>query len=346
MNLRKLRIAVIGVGHIGKEHTRIYSDMSDVNLTGIVDISKKQGEVVAQRYNTKYFSSYKEILNKIDAASVVVPTKFHYEITKELLKNGIHVLVEKPMTGTISEAEELISISRRNNTVLQPGYIERFNPAIQAIQKLNVSLKFIECHRLSPFTFRSADIGVVLDLMIHDIDIILYLSKSKVKKIDAVGVNILSNKEDIANARIQFENGCVANITASRVSFTPMRKIRLFSEDSYISLDYQKQEAIIYKKSPKLTLKSIKMEDTDVSTIKDLKNFVFGDLLKIERIKMDNQEPLKKELESFVNCIRNGKIPVVSGEEGIEAIKTATIIRNEIKKNLKMADISVLEETV
>ena len=346
MNLGKLKIAVIGVGHLGKEHTRIYSEMPDVSLTGIVDISKEVGEAAAKRYNTKYYSSYKEILNKVDAVSVVVPTKSHYEITKDLLKNGIHVLVEKPMTGTIHEAEDLIRLSKGNDTILQAGYIERFNPAIQAVQSLNVSIKFIECHRLSPFTFRSADIGVVLDLMIHDIDIILYLSKSKIKKIDAVGVNVISNKEDIANARIQFENGCVANITASRVSFEPMRKIRLFSEDSYISLDYQKQEAIIYKKSPKLTLKSINVEDTDVSTIKDLKNFVFGDLLKIERIKMDNQEPLKKELESFVNCVRSGETPVVSGEEGIKAIRVAADIKNEIKKNLELAKINVSEEIV
>ncbi|MHC4182076.1 MAG: Gfo/Idh/MocA family protein [Planctomycetota bacterium] len=346
MNSGKLKIAVIGVGHLGKEHARIYSDMPDVSLAGIVDTSKERGEEAAQRYSTKYYSSYKEILDKVNAVSVAVPTKSHYEIAKELLKNGISVLVEKPMTGTVSEAEELIRLSKSNNTVLQPGYVERFNPAIQAIQKLDVSLKFIECHRLSPFTFRSADISVVLDLMIHDIDIILYLSKSKVKKIDAVGVNVISNKEDIANARIQFENGCVANITASRVSFEPMRKIRLFSEDSYISLDYQKQEAMIYKKSPKLTLKSINVEDKDISTIKDLKSFVFGDLLKIERIKMDNQEPLKKEIESFVNCIKNGKNPVVSGEEGLKAIKTASIIKDEIEKNLELASVNVSEGIV
>ena len=338
--MEKLKIAVIGTGHLGKEHARIYSEIPEVSLAGVVDIDNNKGKAVAQRCNTKYYSSFKEILNKVDAASVVVPTKSHYEITKELLKNGIHVLVEKPMTGTVSEAEDLIKLSKETSTILQPGYIERFNPAIEAIQKLDISLKFIECHRLSPFTFRSADIGVVLDLMIHDIDIILDLSKSKVKKIDAVGVGVISDKEDIANARIQFENGCVANITASRVSFEPMRKIRLFSENSYISLDYHKQEAIIYRKSPELTPKSIITENTDVSTIKDLKGFVFGDLLKIERIKMNNQEPLKKELESFVSCINNGEQPVVSGEDGIKAIKAATIINEEINKNLKLANVS------
>ncbi len=338
--MEKLKIAVIGTGHLGKEHARIYSEMPEVNLVGVVDTNKDTGEAVAQRCKTKYYSSFEEILNKVDVASVVVPTKSHYEVTKALLNNGIHALVEKPMTGTVSEAEDLIRLSQQNSVILQPGYIERFNPALEAIKKLDVSLKFIECHRLSPFTFRSADIGVVLDLMIHDIDIILYLSKSKVKRIDAVGVNVIADKEDIANARIQFENGCVANITASRVSFEPMRRIRLFSENSYISLDYQKQEALIYRKSPKLTLKSIDTESKGVSNITDLKNFSFGDMLKIEQIKMNNQEPLKKELESFIDCIKNGKQPVVSGEEGIKAIKTAAVIRDEINKSLKLANIN------
>ena len=344
--MEKLKVAVIGTGHLGKEHARIYSEIPAVSLVGVVDTNKDTGEAVARRCKTRYYSSVKEILNKVDVASVVVPTKSHYEITKDLLNNGIHVLVEKPMTGTVSEAEDLIKLSQQSSTILQPGYIERFNPALEAIKKLDVSLKFIECHRLSPFTLRSADIGVVLDLMIHDIDIILYLSKSKVKKIDAVGVNVIADKEDIANARIQFENGCVANITASRVSFEPMRRIRLFSENSYISLDYQKQEALIYKKSPKLTLKSIDAESKGVSSILDLKNFSFGDMLKIERIKMDNQEPLRKELESFIDCVKNGKQPVVSGEEGIEAIKIADIIREEINKNLKLANVNTSGETV
>ena len=344
--MEKLKVAVIGAGHLGKEHSRIYSEMPEVSLVGVVDTDKDAGEAVAQRCKTRYYSSFKEILDKVDVASVVVPTKSHYGITKELINNGIHVLVEKPMTGTVSEAEDLIKLGRQNSVILQPGYIERFNPALEAIKKLDVSLKFIECHRLSPFTFRSADIGVVLDLMIHDIDIILYLSKSKVKKIDAVGVNVIADKEDIANARIQFEDGCVANITASRVSFEPMRRIRLFSENSYISLDYQKQEALIYKKSPKLTLKSIDIENKGVSNITDLKNFSFGDMLKIERIKMNNQEPLRKELESFIDCVKNGKQPVVSGEEGIEAIKIADVIREEINKNLKLANINMSEEAV
>ncbi|OHB84496.1 MAG: hypothetical protein A3J73_01265 [Planctomycetes bacterium RIFCSPHIGHO2_02_FULL_38_41] len=334
--MHRLKVAVVGVGHLGKEHARVYAEMPGVELFSVVDIQRKQAEKVAQQYNTRYFLNYKDIIDKIQAVSIAVPTKSHYAIAKDFLQHGVHVMIEKPMTGTVLEARELIDISKARGLVLQAGYIERFNPAIAAIKRLSVNPRFIECHRLSPFTFRSADIGVVLDLMIHDIDILLYITNSKVKKFDAVGVNVISDKEDIANVRIQFQNGCVANVTASRVSITPMRKIRLFSEDSYISIDYQKKDALIYKKSPELTLKSLNICDTNVSTIADLKSYVFGDLLKIEHIKMDDYEPLKKELESFVDCIVNHKEPVVSGEEGLRAIEVANDILREIEKNLKI----------
>ncbi|HHT9104432.1 MAG TPA: Gfo/Idh/MocA family protein [Candidatus Wujingus californicus] len=342
--MHRLKVAVVGVGHLGKEHARVYAEMPGVELLGVVDIQRKQAEKVAQQYNTGYFLNYKDITDKVQAVSIAVPTKSHYAIAKDFLQHGVHVMIEKPMTGTVLEARELIDISKSKGLVLQAGYIERFNPAIAAIKRLSVNPKFIECHRLSPFTFRSADIGVVLDLMIHDIDILLYITNSKVKKFDAVGVNVISDKEDIANVRVQFQNGCVANVTASRVSITPMRKIRLFSEDSYISIDYQKKDALIYKKSPELTLKSLNISDTNVSTIADLKSYVFGDLLKIEHIKMDDYEPLKKELESFVDCIVSHKEPVVSGEEGLRAIEVANDILREIEKNLKITQMSCAED--
>jgi len=342
--MHRLKVAVVGVGHLGKEHARVYAEMPGVELFGVVDIQRKQAEKVAQQYNTGYFLNYKDIIDKVHAVSIAVPTKSHYAIAKDFLQHGVHVMIEKPMTGTVLEARELIDISKVKGLVLQAGYIERFNPAIAAIKRLSVNPKFIECHRLSPFTFRSADIGVVLDLMIHDIDILLYITNSKVKKFDAVGVNVISDKEDIANVRVQFQNGCVANVTASRVSITPMRKMRLFSEDSYISIDYQKKDALIYKKSPELTLKSLNISDTNVSTIADLKSYVFGDLLKIEHIKMDDYEPLKKELESFVDCIVNHKEPVVSGEEGLRAIEVANDILREIEKNLKITQMSCKED--
>lgn len=338
--MQKLRTAVVGVGHLGKEHARIYKKLSEVELVGVVDIQAKQAEKIAQLYDTRSFLNYRDIIDKVDAVSIAVPTKSHYPIAKEFLQHGVHVMIEKPMTGTVPEARELIEISKEKNIVLQAGYIERFNPAIIAIKKLLIKPKFIECHRLSPFTFRSADIGVVLDLMIHDIDIILHITGSRVKKFDAVGVNVISDKEDIANVRIQFMNGCVANVTASRVSLTPMRKMRLFSEDSYISIDYQKKDALIYKKSPELTLKKLNISGMDVSTIADLKSYVFGDLLKIEHIKMDDDEPLKKELESFVKCVIERNEPIVSGEEGLKAIEVANDILHEIEKNLKLIHMS------
>ncbi|NUO07428.1 MAG: Gfo/Idh/MocA family oxidoreductase [Candidatus Brocadia sp.] len=344
--MHRLKVAVIGVGHLGKEHARVYTELPEVELVGVVDIQRKQAEKIAQQYNTQCFSNYKDIIGKVAAVSIAVPTKSHYAIAKDFLQHGVHVMLEKPMTGTVSEARELIGISKARGVVLQVGYIERFNPAIAAIKKLSIKPRFIECHRLSPFTFRSADIGVVLDLMIHDIDIILHITGSQVKKFDAVGVNVISDKEDIANVRIQFQNGCVANITASRVSLTSMRKMRLFSEDSYISIDYQKKDALIYKKSPKLTLKALNISEMDVSTIADLKSYVFGDLLKIEHIKMDDCEPLKKELESFVDCILEHKEPVVSGEDGLKAIQVANDILCEIEKNLKLAHNTVMEDKI
>lgn len=344
--MSRLKVAVVGVGHLGKEHARVYAELPGVELIGVVDIQRKQAEKIAQQYNTQCFTNHREIIDKVAAVSIAVPTKSHYIIAKEFLKHGVHVMIEKPMTGTVLEARELIGISKANRLVLQVGYIERFNPAIAAIKKLSINPRFIECHRLSPFTFRSADIGVVLDLMIHDLDIILHITGSKVKKFDAVGVNVISDKEDIANVRIQFQNGCVANVTASRVSLASMRKMRLFSQDSYISIDYQKKDALIYKKSPELTLKALNISEMDVSTIADLKSYVFGDLLKIEHIKMDDCEPLKKELESFVDCILEHKEPVVSGEDGLKAIQVANDILCEIEKNLKLAHNTVMEDKI
>ncbi len=342
--MSRLKVAVVGVGHLGKEHARVYAELPGVELVGVVDINSKQAEKIAKQHNARYFLNHKDVIDKVEAVSIAVPTRSHYAIAKEFLQHGVHVMIEKPMTGTVPDARELIGISKAKGVVLQAGYIERFNPVIVAIKKLSINPRFIECHRLSPFTFRSADIGVVLDLMIHDIDIILHITGSHVKKFDAVGVNVISDKEDIANVRIQFKNGCVANVTASRVSLMPMRKMRLFSEDSYISIDYQKKDAMIYKKSPELTLKKLNISEMDVSTIADLKGYVFGDLLKIEHIKMDGDyEPLKKELESFVNCVVEHKEPVVSGEEGLKAIEVANDILCEIERNRNLAHTPVTE---
>lgn len=337
MSGKKLEIAVVGVGHLGKEHARVYSRLPNAELVGVVDIDEERGKAVAKRVGTEFFPSAEALGNRASAVSVVVPTSAHSEVASYFLDKGIPVMLEKPMAGDLDEAEALVDLSIKSKTLLQVGYVERFNPVVKAVEEYPMVPRFIECHRLSNFNFRTKDTGVILDLMVHDIDIILHLAKSPVKRIEAVGTKIISSKEDIANARITFENGCVANITASRVSFRPMRKIRLFSENVYISLDYEKQEAIIYKKSPKLTIDSLNLQGLNVKSLIDLKNYDFGNLLEIKHIKMENQEePLKKELESFINCVLNNSKPAVSGQEGLNALRVATEVLKKAEENWKV----------
>jgi len=332
--MKTIRTAVIGVGHMGKEHARVYHNMPDVELVGIAELDEKRGKKVARKCRTQLYADYRDLMGKVDAVSIAVPTSHHYSVAKDFIERGVAVLVEKPMTKSVAEAEELVELARRKGVIVQVGHIERFNPALVAIQNRLKAPKFIECHRLSPFSFRSADIGVVFDLMIHDIDIILHLMQSEIKRIDAAGASVISRHEDVANARILFRNGCVANVTASRVSLKTMRKIRIFEKDCYISIDCLDRKATVIRKSPKLTVESIDVEKIDASTIADLKGFLFGDLLKIEKIKMDDYEPLQRELEAFINSVRNNEPPVVSGEDGLKAVKTAASIVDEINKTL------------
>jgi len=300
----KVRVGVIGVGHLGSIHARIYKEIPNCSLAGVCDIDKTRLDEISGKLSVPAYSDYRELFAKVDAVSVAVPTKFHYQVANEFLKNKIHALVEKPFTLDLKEADSLIEEAKRNKLILQVGHIERFNSAFAATQKLIKNPKFIECHRLSSFPNRSLDVGAVLDIMIHDIDIVLGLVPSKIKKIESVGVNVLTPFEDIANARITFENGCVANLTASRVSDEVMRKIRIFQEDTYISLDYKDAKASIYKK----------------------------DGLKIskEDLPIEKEEPLGKELQAFIDCILTGKEPLVSGPVARDALSVALEIQNQI----------------
>lgn len=300
--MKKLRVAVIGVGHLGKEHARIYSQLPEVELVGVVDKDPQRAREIAAQYGTRADVD----LNKIDAASVVVPTDSHFEVAKSLLEKGKSILVEKPITRTIGEAQRLVDLAKKKKLLLQVGHIERFNPIIQNLARLVKEPRFIEIHRLSPFTPRGTEVGVVLDLMIHDIDIILALVRDKIKSVEAVGVNVLTPHEDIANARIVFKNGCVANLTASRVSPERMRKIRVFQPSSYTSVDYYKQEGVCYYKKGKEILKEI--------------------------LTVGKEEPLRLELEDFVSSVLNGKRPLVSGEDAIMALEVAEKIKRRIWK--------------
>ncbi|UCH12813.1 MAG: Gfo/Idh/MocA family oxidoreductase [Candidatus Omnitrophota bacterium] len=302
--MKKLKVAVIGVGKLGSLHAKIYSQMKEVELTGVCDIKAKVAKTVARQCNTAYYTNYRDLLGKQDVVSIAVPTFLHYKIAKDFLMAKTHLLIEKPITTVVKEANSLLSLASKNNLTLCVGHIERFNSAVEVFQKLKGDIRFIECHRLGPFSSRVADVGVVLDLMIHDIDIILGLIKDKIQNIDAVGVNILTKHEDIANARIKFRNGAICNITASRVSAKNLRKIRIFQPGAYISIDYIKQEAILYRK--------------------------IGRLIIPRKINIKKQQPLKKELSSFIECIKSGKKPLVSGVEGRDALKIALDITKKI----------------
>lgn len=302
--MKKIKVAVIGTGKLGALHTRIYSQLSNVELVGVCDKNARLARKIAREFKTEAYSDHRHLLGRVDAASIAVPTPLHYKISKDFLIANTHLLIEKPITTTLDEADTLLSLASKNKLILSVGHVERFNSAIEAFQKIKGDIKFIECDRLGPFSPRVAHIGVVLDLMIHDIDIMLGLIKDKVVSIDAVGAKILTKHEDIANARIKFKNGTVCNITASRVSDKSLRKLRVFQTWAYISIDYIKQEAMLYRKIGKLILP--------------------------KRINIKKQQPLKKELVSFIECITLGKRPLVSGREGREALKIALDIIKKI----------------
>ena len=305
--MKKIRIGVAGLGRLGSIHAKIYSTLENAELAGICDIDENITRTTAESLRTSWCIDYKKLLDsKLDAVSIVTPTIMHYEVAKFFLQNKVHVLIEKPITKTLKEANDLIKIAQKNKLIIQVGHVERFNSAIQAIEKLSNKPRFIEVHRLGPFAPRVKDVGVVLDLMIHDIDIVLGLTKSKVKNIDALGMKILTNHEDIANARIRFKNGTVCDLTASRVTSDSMRKIRIFQDDCYISIDYMAQEALIYKK--------------------------INDRIVSEKIDIQKEAPLQKELASFIDCVANNKKPVVSGKEAYEALKVALAIVKKIHK--------------
>ena len=308
--MRKIDIALVGTGFLGARHLKtLHALRRKANITAICDSDPEKGRPWARQYHVPYFSDYRELLGKAEAVSICTPTITHARIAQFFLENGTHTFVEKPITYSLDEADTLIALALKNNLKLQVGHVERFNSAFTAVEGLVRDPLFIECHRLNLFPNRSLDIGVVMDLMIHDIDIILGLVKSPLKDVQAVGVNVLTDKEDIANARLTFANGCVCNVTASRISPDVTRKIRLFTKTSYISLDYAKQEASQYTKNERGIHK--------------------------KNLPIEKEEPLKKELEHFLDCVRDDKQPIVSGLEGKEALKVALAITQKIWEHRK-----------
>jgi predicted dehydrogenase len=304
--MKKLRVGVVGVGHIGSNHARLYSQIDCVDFTAVYDVDLARANWIAKKFGATAAKSLEEFAELIDAASVATPTSTHFAVARPLLERGKHLLIEKPITENTTDASELAGLAA-NQLVLQIGHVERFNPVLSALEARLTHPRFIEAHRLSPYPDRSTDIGVVLDLMIHDLEIILHLVRSPVQSIDAVGVPVLSRSEDIANARLRFANGCVANVTSSRISPERMRKIRVFQEDAYLSLDYEKQSGEIYRR-----------EAGKISR---------------DKVAIDREEPLKRELVSFIECASTGREPLVSGFQATVALKLAVEITKRIASN-------------
>ncbi len=301
----KIAMAVIGVGNLGAEHARIYSKLNSVDLVGVCDVVSARARKIARRLRSHPFTDHRDLLDLVDAVSVVVPTKFHYRVAKDFLLRGVHTLIEKPITTTLQEADELLKLAKAKNLALWVGHVERFNSAIRALKELAKQPRFIEVHRLGPFDPRITDIGVVLDLMIHDLDIVLDLVDSGIEELDAIGARILSKHEDIANVRIRFKNGCCCNLTASRLTRERMRKIRIFQEDAYISLDYLRQSARIHRK--------------------------IGSKIVTSRINIKKEEPLRGELEEFVNCILKKTATLPIDQEARDALEIALKIVDKIE---------------
>lgn len=310
--MSKLRAAVIGVGYLGRFHAQKYAALEGVELVGVVDASAERAAEVAEEVGTKAFTEYDRLLSEVDLVSIVVPTQHHYQVAKAALEAGCHILLEKPVTRTVEEAEELIALANRKNLVFQAGHLERFNPAIMALDGVLKNPMFIESQRLAPFKTRGTEVNVVLDLMIHDIDIILSLVGSPLKLVNSIGVPVLSEEVDIANARLQFENGCVANVTASRASRDPVRKIRIFQQDAYISIDYQERTISIFRKGD------------DGMPIPGLPN------VGMEEKSFEKVDALLEEIRSFIHAVRNGIEPVVSGEDGKRALELAMKINRKL----------------
>lgn len=332
------RVAVLGTGSLGKEHARIYAELAkagQADFVGVFDVNAEAARVHAAKHCVRAFSSVNAAALASDALSVVTPTTTHFALAKELLGLGKHVLVEKPMTDSAAQAAELVSLAQAAGVVLQVGHVERFNPVFSYLERVATEPRFIECHRLSPYPARSTDIGVVLDLMIHDLDVVLAFVKSPVVAVDAVGIPVLSASEDIANARLRFANGCVANLTASRISPERLRKIRVFSggaQTSYISLDYRAQEGFIYRLAREGESESSLFKKLLAAKDSTIVSEFAGKKIVREPVPIAKDEPLKLELAHFVECVQERQIPKVSGAQAKMALELAFEITRQIEQ--------------
>ena len=330
---RRVRTAVIGVGHLGKEHARILAALPQSELVGVVDVDLQRAQQIARQCATQAFDSHLALLDRVDAAVVAVPTLSHFRVARDLLGRGLAVLVEKPLAASVDEARAMVRLSQEAGALLQVGHIERFNPVIAALKQFSGRPRYIDCERLGPFSFRSTDIGVVFDLMIHDVDLVLGLVDAPVTGVEAIGVSVFGRHEDLAKARLRFANGCVADLAASRASVHASRRMHLWSVSGYISLDFGNRQATIVRPSDRLRQREFDPSAVRRQDIPDLQKKLFSELLTIEPVEVDLHEPLAKELESFLECVATGRKPIVGGDEALAAVETATTILTSLRSH-------------
>ncbi|TAL68990.1 MAG: Gfo/Idh/MocA family oxidoreductase [Bacteroidetes bacterium] len=326
--MKKIKVSVIGSGHLGSIHTRLWKSTPNAELIGLYDTDSQRAYKIANENGINIFNSLDNAIQSSDAVTISAPTTFHYDIAEKCIESGVHCLIEKPITSTYNEARKLIELSKNKNLVVQVGHVERFNPALMALKDYNLNPMFIEAHRLSQFKPRAIDVSVILDLMIHDIDIMLWLVKSKVEKIDANGVAVLTDTPDIANARIKFENGAVANLTASRISANPMRKLRMFQSNAYISIDFGNQEVEVFR--------LLDVDETaegnaiPANMLGTLEAGLTNKKIVFEKPLVPEINAIAEEQKSFIEAIINGSPAAVSAEEAAEALRIAELISEQI----------------
>ena len=308
---------------MGKLHARVYSQMPNVKLLGVYDANPVTAAAVASEYKTQVIDNPSELLPHAKAVTVAVPTQHHLAVAEPFLRRGIACLIEKPLAKDVAECRRIVELARQHDATVQVGHIERFNPALRAAQRLNIQPRFMEVTRISPMPFRSLDVGVVLDVMVHDLDIVLNLAGSAVKSVDAVGVGVVGDVEDVCNARVNFENGCVANLTASRLSLKAERKLRLVGQEGYVSIDYQKKTAAVVRREGNVEAIRSAVAKVRAGEIADLSKLNYAELVKVEQLPIDDVEPIRAQLDAFVHAVTHRSRPVVSAEDGLAAVELA-----------------------
>ena len=321
-----LPVAVIGCGRMGRLHARVLSEMPGVRLVGVCDTSAAVAEAASEAHGCAAFGAAGDLPDDVRAVTIAVPTAFHADVAIPFLERGVACLIEKPLARDAGEGRRIVAAAQRSGATVQVGHIERFNPAVRAMDRLGVRPRFIEVTRVSPMTFRSMDVGVVLDVMIHDIDIVLRLADSTPQRVDAVGVSVIGPHEDICNARVTFANGCVANLTASRLALKTTRTLRAFSPDAYVSLDYQKKYGIVVRRSGNFEAVRDAAARIRAGEVADLSDLNYADLVQVEELEIDDIEPARAQLEAFLTAVRNRSRPVVSAEDGLAAVELAARI--------------------